>query len=464
MTLRKRVFILAALATVVMVLMVPGAAFAFDTVHGGYAMDTDACAGCHRAHTAASPITWTDTGDDERSALLISVAETNDEFCYTCHGSAALGADTNVWDGIFESDDGDLGSDELYNSSGEALNGGGFDPAMFPTQHYPGGATWVAWGAGNNGRDGIISMGGEKVDISCSACHDTHGSSNYRLLKDTVAGISPTDGAPAAVTVGGYGALDVPQPFVISAEAGYPVGGWAKGEDRMTQYTTYFPDFTDARYAKAPTGDLTKGISGWCQACHTQMNTAGDSGVIFDTNGTGDDGTGTSFQDYLAEIYDANDGFGLVERHRHPTNVALSVFEGASPLLYADPDPGDRVLPLANDGFGRLAHQRANGLDRLPELPRCARLGCDHGGLRECGRLHEPAAQHGHQDRHDRWHHRGHRRQRPAGLRQRAPAARQSWYLPGLSLQVRGVRDVALRRHARREGPGSSRPFSFAFG
>lgn len=354
MTLRKRVFILAALATVVMVLMVPGAAFAFDTVHGGYAMDTDACAGCHRAHTASSPITWTDP-DGDRSALLISVAETNDEFCYTCHGSAALGADTNVWDGIFESDDGDLSSDEVYNSSGEALNGGGFNPAMFPTQHYPGGATWVAWGAGNNGRDGIISMGGEKVDISCSACHDTHGSSNYRLLKDIVTGINPATGASANVTVGGYSLTDVPQPYVISAEEGYPVGGWAKGAARMTQYTTYYPDFTDARYAKPPANDPNKGISGWCQACHTQMNTAGDSGVIFDTNGTGDDGraaiNGLVFQDYLAEIYDANDGFGLVERHRHPTNVAMAEFEGPSPLIYADPVTGARLLPLANDGF-----------------------------------------------------------------------------------------------------------------
>jgi hypothetical protein len=176
--------ILAVLATAALVLMVPSVAMAFDTVHGGYTMDTDACAGCHRAHTAASPITWTDNGGDTRSALLISTAETGDEFCYTCHGSAALGADTNVWDGIFESDDGDFSSDEVYNDAGEALNGGGFNPALFPTQHYPGGATWVAWGAGFDGRDGVISMGGEKVVISCASCHDTHGTSNYRLLND----------------------------------------------------------------------------------------------------------------------------------------------------------------------------------------------------------------------------------------------------------------------------------------
>jgi cytochrome c553 len=346
MAMRKRALIFAAVATVVVVLAVPGVALAFDTVHGGYAADTDACAGCHRAHTASSPITWTDGGSDTRSALLISTAESDEEFCYTCHGSAAVGADTNVYDGVFQSRDGDLGGDEVYNDDMEPLNGGGFNLSMYPTQHYPGGATWVAWGAGNDGRDGIITMGGEKVVISCTTCHDTHGSSNYRLLKDIVAGIDPTTGASAPITVGGYDLSDNPTPYVISSEEGYPVGGWPKGDARMLLYETYYPDFTDPRYAKAPDDDPTKGISGWCSACHTQMNTKGDSGNVFDANGTANDGyIGLGGNDYLAEIYDANDGFGLVERHRHPTNVALSTFDGSSPLVY---DSADGV-PLAHD-------------------------------------------------------------------------------------------------------------------
>lgn len=349
MTLTKRTLIFMVL--MVAMIMVPSVAMAFDTVHGGYALDTDACAGCHRAHTASSPITWTDTGGETRSALLISTADTNDEFCYTCHGSAGLGADTNVWDGVFQSRDGDLGSDELFNDDMEALNGGGFDPAMFPTQHYPGGATWVAWGAGTNGRDGIISMGGEKVNISCGSCHDTHGSSNYRLLKDTVAGVSPSTSLPADMAVGGYDGLGNPTPFVISAEQGYPIGGWPKGAARMTLYTTYFPDFTDPVYAKAPGNDPTKGISGWCQACHTQMNTAGHgaatdaNGAAYDINGTynaaGDDNLASLFENYTAEFYDANDGFGFVERHRHPTNVALTEYQGASTLVLGN-------VPLAH--------------------------------------------------------------------------------------------------------------------
>lgn len=346
MTLRKRALIFTVLAVAMAVFMVPGVAMAFDSVHGGYAMDTDSCAGCHRAHTASSPITWTDGDGRTRSALLISTAESNDEFCYTCHGSAALGADTNVWDGVFQSRDGDLGSDEVYNDDMEPLNGGGFNPAMFPTQHYPGGATWVAWGAGPDGRDGIISMGGEQVNISCSACHDTHGSSNYRLLKDLVAGIDPVVGGPANIQVGGYDVSGNPTPWVISAEEGYPVGGWAKGEARMTQYTTYYPDFTDARYAKAPGGDVTKGISAWCAACHTQMNSNGEAN--------------------LTVTYDFNDGFGFTQRHRHPVNVALDTFAGSSPLILGDPVTGARLLPLANDGFGdSMTNQMTDWVDCL---------------------------------------------------------------------------------------------------
>ncbi len=185
MAVRKRLLVLAILAVAAAVLAVPGVAMANYAVHGGYTMSTDACAGCHRAHTAASSITWTDGNSDTQSALLISTAATVDEFCYTCHGTAMLGADTNVCDGVFEADDGrDAGPTGCSTRSASRSTAGGFNPAMFPTQHYPNDTTWVAYGAGPDGRDGIISTGGEQVVIGCSVCHDVHGSSNYRLLRD----------------------------------------------------------------------------------------------------------------------------------------------------------------------------------------------------------------------------------------------------------------------------------------
>ena len=54
----KRLFsvlVLVALAA----LALPTVAFANFAIHGNYVTDTDACAGCHRAHTSVSTITWT---------------------------------------------------------------------------------------------------------------------------------------------------------------------------------------------------------------------------------------------------------------------------------------------------------------------------------------------------------------------------------------------------------------------
>ena len=325
MAVRKRLLLIAVFAVAAAVMLTPGVAFANYSIHGSYTMSTDACAGCHRAHTAASSITWTKTDLTEGSALLLGTSTSIDDFCYTCHGTAMLGADTNVFDGIFEADDG-VGTDDTLNAFGEDLNGGGFNPAMFPTQHYPNNTTWVAYGGGTDGRDGIFSTGGTQVVIGCSVCHDVHGSSNYRLLKDVVNGVA----------VGGYdGTVDpvepTPTPWVISAEPGYPTSGWLLHEPGAAQVALYTPDYTNPRYAKAPGVDATKGISGWCASCHTQYNT----GAIGNES-----------------VYDANDGFGLVTRHRHPVNVPLTNYLGARSLIVTS-----NVLPLAHDGSADYATQ-----------------------------------------------------------------------------------------------------------
>ncbi len=328
MAVRKRFLLIALVAVAAAVILTPGVAFANYSVHGSYTMSTDACAGCHRAHTAASSITWTKTDLTTGSALLLGTSTSIDDFCYTCHGTAMLGADTNVFDGIYEADDG-VGPDDALNAFGEPLNGGGFDPGMFPTQHYPNNSTWVAYGGGTTGRDGIFSTGGTQVTIGCSVCHDVHGSSNYRLLKDVVNG----------VTVGGYdGTLDednpTPTPWVISAEPGYPTSGWLLHEPGAVQVAGYFPDYTDERYAKAPGADPTKGISAWCSSCHTQYNT----GVIGNSS-----------------VYDANDGFGFVTRHRHPVNVSLSNYLGARSLVVTS-----NPLPLAHGSAADYPAQEAS--------------------------------------------------------------------------------------------------------
>jgi predicted CXXCH cytochrome family protein len=305
-----------------MLFAMSGTALANYGPHGGYDADTDACAGCHRAHSAVSEITY-DTPPEadggEKNALLIgTTATTLKEFCYTCHADAGTGATTNVSAGTL--------------SGSGVLNGGGFDTmggAAVSSTHDVSGAGGLAWGGGVDGDfndgPGIMVAG-----FDCASCHDPHGSSNYRILKDTVNGVA----------VGGYdgtfaSATDPdPQPFVVSNETSYPTGGFRLHVTAST--LGYTPNYTSAQYAKAPsyaTSGVTPpvtvpatpatatntgaGISGWCAACHTTYNTVSA------------DGQG----EYNADGYDPAVGYGDVVRHRHPVNVALSAFVGDRNLI-----------------------------------------------------------------------------------------------------------------------------------
>ena len=60
---------LAVLLVLAVALAVPSVAMANFAIHGNYVEDTDACAGCHRAHTSVSTITWTDYDRCARAAL-----------------------------------------------------------------------------------------------------------------------------------------------------------------------------------------------------------------------------------------------------------------------------------------------------------------------------------------------------------------------------------------------------------
>ena len=315
--LRKFTIALAVAVAASVLLLTPGIALANFAIHGGYPMETDACAGCHRAHTAASSITWTNDADEQRSALLLGTADEVYEFCFTCHGSDAAGAATNVEDGFYESDE--------YGTLGADLNGGGFGMAFTSTHTFNGG-TWGAWGGGWTGKSPddpasvLVTGYGEQIVMSCSSCHDVHGSSNYRILRDVVNG----------VRVGGYDPVPTPQdptptPFVISNEPGYPAGGWLLHEPGAAQVAGYTPNYTTPMYAKAPGEDPEKGISAWCRACHTQYMTT--SGTVQQTSIVGDYFAGTTDPD---GAYAANDGFGFVTRHRHPVNTELQNFLNAA--------------------------------------------------------------------------------------------------------------------------------------
>ncbi|MDO8915524.1 MAG: hypothetical protein Q7W16_05525 [Coriobacteriia bacterium] len=361
MTAKRKHLLLVVGVIALVAMLVPGVALANNGVHGNYAMNTDQCAGCHRAHTAPSTITWqrTDinpsTGTDplqrtgldpgERSALLLGNATDISEFCYTCHGATALGADTNVELGVYQTG----ASAGVYGTVGSPLISGAFgkpetdidgvptgrkldfDGKPVTSRHFEFSGSWAAYGGGSVAAtagtlpsyDASLTPGtGESlVKLGCDGCHDVHGTSNYRLLKNQVYG----------VTVGGYVGA-VPTPYVTSVEVGYPStangythDGFAKG----TTYPGYQPDYTTPKYAKP--SDPTKGMSGWCVGCHTYY--MGQRNV-------------SDTQAYY--VY----GGVAATQHRHPVNVPLSNFGGGgttltavSPSATADPT---MQLPLAH--------------------------------------------------------------------------------------------------------------------
>jgi hypothetical protein len=313
-TVKRISFVL--LAACIFVLAATGLAFANFGPHGGYSQDTDGCAACHRAHTSFSDLGWTDLqGGKRKSALLISNASQMTDFCYACHGNAAPGASTNVQSGVFDSGPTDgIGTIDLAdpfaatfyssNSSYEAtLNGGGFDQlgansaAPVMSAHDMSGSKvtspTVVWGGTKSGASNESLLGA----FRCTSCHDPHGSSNYRLLKDNVNGNKR----------GGYTDTGTPDPYVISNEEGYPTGGFKKGDAGVTQMAGYKPNYTSPQYAQL----AGRAMSSWCAGCHTAY------------------GSQDSTYTYLTGMNVVNGGvttaLGAKGFHRHPVDVSLSV-------------------------------------------------------------------------------------------------------------------------------------------
>lgn len=256
--------------------------------HGGYTATTDACAGCHRAHTAGA------------AGLLVDSVP---NLCFTCHGSAATGATTNVTDGVYEGTGG-----------GNLLAGGfvNYNGSPVSSTHSVSGAYLPAWGAGwgtawpgatyqcagCHTAEGVGFWGPEfqfsptglptypgrgqniAMPLTCTSCHDPHGGRNYRLLQQRMHPWPTQQEDPPGYIL------------VTSNEA----GGY------NPNLPGYIPNYVDPKYQL--------GLGDWCTGCHYTYHQS-DSGT---------------------ELFNAEDGSGLVRRYRHGMNVQLGTLTTTLPL------------------------------------------------------------------------------------------------------------------------------------
>ncbi len=285
--------------------------------HGGFnTPTTDSCAGCHRAHTAS-----------ERKLLMTGTAD----LCESCHGSAATGADTNVWDGVY------LERDPVAESPAEGvgsrgLKGGGFLNAIMDTgmggsatsapttsAHTFDGSSATLWGNGSVG-----SGPGPIIAMDCGNCHNPHGNSGpggsptYRILRPEPGGSGTTSG------------------ITISDPAS----------------KNYTIDDPNGNYWGQSYSGLESSIAMWCSQCHTRY---------LASSGSEDTSSGDPMFNFRHRS-DGSSGVSCIDCHvAHGGTAHMDTNSGSVPLpdgsTEANGNARSSLLRLDNRGICVQCHE-----------------------------------------------------------------------------------------------------------
>ena len=266
--------------------------------HGDFSSSPDACAACHRMHTA--------------TALNLIKDPTGGGVCKTCH-SAALGADTDVMNGVYtENKDGEP-HHATWGTNNAKLLGGGFNyiqNTSTTTSKHRVDETLVPPG----------SESGATIELKCTSCHSAHPDrlhpEQYRLLRVRpnsvitdfdVAWNGPwTDATETTTTTDENGYRGYTE---IDFSADNPVGVKAPGAAGEKEFT---------RNYTGPAGTNNTSIAEWCATCHTHYMATYTGGA-----------SGTANEYKTGDVYDAGDIYGVlyggnvIERQRHTVNTPI---------------------------------------------------------------------------------------------------------------------------------------------
>lgn len=283
-----------------------GFAVADTAPHITTELETDACAMCHRAHTAAGDGWYREQGSFEitRTALLVSggsAGEADTGLCFACHGIEALGSGTDIQTPFSSASSHKIAPDDsvwgptpkqcsdCHDSHGLERQGDGTPYAallrvrdLADTQFFEGDEYCAACHVGRPADrwDGLavwqqtphaasIDPPVSGTGIVCSACHDPHGSNNPPSVTEQL--VPPS--APGTVTVPAndrrfcYGCHAGSQ-ATYAGMAVYATGGHASSAA------------TIAVPGEWPDDDANRRV-GECQVCHAPMGRSdGATGVI----------------------------------------------------------------------------------------------------------------------------------------------------------------------------------------